>query len=617
MFHRALYEIRSEFSGERAFQFVSRLAQYHRVQASPGFREAARYVCSTMKHFGLDAEVLSFPAKAGVKWWSEPSFQEWDCDDAELILLENDKTQKLCSYHESKLSLIQRSAATAPQGIKAGVVYVEEAENPESYKNIDVRGKIVFSRGNPTSIAKQAVRKHGALGIILDNMSQIPFVRNRFDIPDARQYNAFWPVSGTENLGFGFMLTPKQGEMLRQKFAKTKELKVYAKVNSRFYDGGLEVVTACIPGPGNKETVAMAHLCHPQPSANDNASGSATLMETARVLANLIDSGKLPKPLHTIRFLWVPEMTGTYAYLNANQNTIANTISAINLDMVGENQALCKGPFVVEKPPRATPGFGGHLAESILRYMTKEAPNLSGTSSYALFKWAVSPFSGGSDHCIWSDPSIGVACPMLIQWPDKFYHTSEDTPDKVDPDMLKVAGTLTGTYLHFSATMEAEKAEWLATEIVSLFPFELYDTVSDIVATAGDIPTARRLITKRTTFLKQQRLKDLQTLKLFIGCDTVFDEITSKANKYFDESVKQYQTKGFCDLKAKHQLQSADSQHGPFHTLEEQWESQAKNMVPGKLLAGPVSSKFKDGMPQVLQDKWNRFHKYWERPLEC
>ena len=91
------------------------------------------------------------------------------------------------------------------------------------------------------------------------------------------------------------------------------------------------MVSACIPGVTTEEVAAIAHLCHPQPSANDNASGSGTLIETARVLNTLIQSGELAKPQRTIRFLWVPEMTGTYAYLSANENRIGETVAAINL----------------------------------------------------------------------------------------------------------------------------------------------------------------------------------------------------------------------------------------------------------------------------------------------
>ena len=41
----------------------------------------------------------------------------------------------------------------------------------------------------------------------------------------------------------------------------------------------------------------------------------ATILEVGRALARLIKDGTLPKPARTIRFLWVPEISGSTAYM--------------------------------------------------------------------------------------------------------------------------------------------------------------------------------------------------------------------------------------------------------------------------------------------------------------
>lgn len=612
MFQKELEKIQHEFSGGSAFQHVSEIARYHRIQASPGFREAANYVCSTLNSFGISAEVLSFPARSGVNWWCESSFSEWDCEDAELVLIDGDKKMRLCSYRENKLSLIQRSKPTHPDGIETEVVYVETGDEPNSYAGLDVKGKIVFSRGNPTSVAQLAVGKHGALGIILDNMTEIAPIRDRLDLPDARQYTSFWPVSEKDALGFGFVLSPRQGEMIRHRFSAGKEVKVCARVDSRFYDGEIEVVSACIPGATSEETVAMAHLCHPQPSANDNASGSGTLIETARVLNTLIRSGQLDKPLRTIRFLWVPEMTGSYAYLASAEKRIEEVVSAINLDMVGENQDLCKGPLVVEKPPRSTPGFGGYLAESILRYVAKQSPNLAGTFSYALFKWAVSPFSGGSDHCIWSDPSVGVACPMLIQWPDKFYHTSEDTIDKVDPNMLKIVGTITGTYLYFSADMTSAEASWLAKEMLSVFPIEIYDAVNCIVKTCDNPQKGARLLSKRVEFLKSRCIEDLKSLTKFLEPESMSESSLEQTIAFLESTSNHIKSVGLESLCAKHGLSHKDLICEASLPSPDEWDLKAKAIVPKRLFRGPLSSRTKNLLTDESRENMSQIQTKWK-----
>ena len=53
--------------------------------------------------------------------------------------------------------------------------------------------------------------------------------------------------------------------------------------------------------------------------------------------------------------------------------------------------------------------------------------------------YRILPYSGGSDHVIFTDSSVVVPSVMLGHWPDPFQHTSQDTPDKTDPTELKRA----------------------------------------------------------------------------------------------------------------------------------------------------------------------------------
>jgi hypothetical protein len=75
------------------------------------------------------------------------------------------------------------------------------------------------------------------------------------------------------------------------------------------------------------------------------------------------------------------------------------------------------------------------------------------------------PFGGGSDHAVFVDPLLGVPCPMLIQWPDRYYHSSHDTPDKCDPASLAHAARCAATFAGFLASAGAEELAWLATAV--------------------------------------------------------------------------------------------------------------------------------------------------------
>ena len=619
-----LSAIRDEFQGMSALEHVYKISGFHRIQASPGYRAAALYVQSSLEKLGIPSEVLTFPAREGASWWSQPGFQEWDCEDAELALVLDGRRERLCSYKEDKLSIIQRSAPTPPGGVEVPIVYIDRADERDSYSGRDVRGKIVFGRGDAGAIARLAVDEFGALGIVVDNMAEFPPVRDRLDLPDARQYTSFWPLRSSDFRAFGFVLTPRQGQALRAKLESSGAgLTASAYVRSRFYDGSIEDVTALIPGETCEEVVAMAHLCHPQPSANDNASGAGTLMEAARTLSRLISEGILKKPRRGIRFLWVPEMTGSYTYLSANEGRLNGCVAALNLDMVGENQDLCKGPFLVERPPKALPGFGGDLAESILRALSKGATNLAGTASYALHKWAIAPFSGGSDHYVWADPTVGVTCPMLIQWPDKYYHTSHDTIDKVDPKMLHLAGTITAAYLYFAATASPEEAAWLGREMAAHFPVELEEALSEVAAKARiekwELPRARRAMERRASFLASREALDIETLDRLGGTSPGLARAKAESIEYVQKASEFLLGRALSDLAREAGLSGADSLPPAWEPPMTEAETKAASLVPERVFKGPFVMRKLELSPELREanDAFRKKHGPAGRTLTC
>ena len=220
------------------------------------------------------------------------------------------------------------------------------------------------------------------------------------------------------------------------------------------------MVEAFIPGtPGANEILMVSHLCHPRPGANDNASGAAALLETAATLARLIGQGALPAPRHGIRFIWVPEMTGTFAWLAAQEAEVRSGrwLAGLNLDMVGADQCLTNGLCEFVSLPAAGAAFADHL----LNWLRQ--PFSDGIRSKE------APFASGSDHYILSDPSVGIPTPMINDWPDKFYHTSADTPDKVSPAALARSGALAALYAYWLAAAGPADAAWLGHLMVSRF----------------------------------------------------------------------------------------------------------------------------------------------------
>ena len=446
-----------EISGRQAWRYADRIAQYNRIQASPGYRDSAIQIISMLAKEGVEARIEDFPAQRDLRFLGRASFQEWRCRSGELWLLQQDGKRRLSRYQEQELSLVQRSAATPPGGVEAQLVYVPNADNPESYNNLDLKGKIALVRGNPNTIHALAVEQHGASGLVFDNLNNYPPLRTRADMPDAIQYTSFW-WSGRETETFGFCVSPRIGDELRE-LLKKGEVKLLAQVDAQLVDGTFENVEYFIPGKKEQEILLVAHLCHPYPGAQDNASGPAVLMEVARTLKRLMDNGSLEQPELGIRFIMVPEMTGTFAYFHRHPQRRELTVAALNLDMVGAAQDKGGGPLCVEQPPLSTPTFVDRYAYGILDSFSRDVGNFTGTYRYSTCHYLPTRFSGGSDHYVISDPSIGIPCPMIIQWPDKSYHTSMDHPGNLDPAMLKRVGIVTSLYAWGLAN--GTESEWL------------------------------------------------------------------------------------------------------------------------------------------------------------
>jgi len=467
MFKAVYEELRREVSGEVALGHVSDLTRFHRIQASPGMRTAVEYAADKLGGYGLRTEVRRYKADGKSLAWGSPMFKEWNCEGAELRVVSPVKeARRLALYAETKMSIIQRSYPTPKGGVDAEVVVLDKGEEEKDYLRVDVTGKVVLTNGDVGRVRELAVERYGAVGVLYDGMWVNEPVLKEGDLDDALKYTSFWWYGGEAGC-WGFVLTPRMGRWLRKLVKESKEtFMVHAEVRSSLYEGEIENCVATVQGE-TKESVVVAHICHPQPSANDNASGCGAAIEAARAIQKLITEGKLRKPKRSIVFTLVPEMTGTYPYLAENETRIPGIVAAVNLDMVGENQNLCGGPLIVERTPESCPSYVNSLMEAVYDEVKAEAKNLGGSASYPLFKAAVTPFSGGSDHIIYSDPTVGIGCPMLIQWPDKFYHTSWDTIDKVDSEMLRKVALMTATYAYAVANAEAPQALWVAGETAS------------------------------------------------------------------------------------------------------------------------------------------------------
>ena len=461
MFHRLLEQVREEVSGDRALDSVRALTRFHRVQSSPGYDQAAAWLAGKLEAAGLAIERTQAPGDGVSRFLGQLMPEGWECTSARATLHAEGRHERLCDYEAHPLSLILRSDSAQGQ---YPLIALDDGTEDDHYRGIEVRGRVVLTSGDVHRVHRLAVLERGAAGLLSDGRRLVPPVRDRFDDPDALPYTSFWWGEKTRR-GWGFVVSPRVGAGLRARLLGGEALALEVEIRSRAFATSIPLLSAVLPGESASEVLVLSHLCHPQPSANDNASGVSATLEAARALAALRGAGALGRLRRGIRFLWMPEFTGTYAWLASRPADAPGIVAAVNLDMVGENQELCGSSFLMEHPPCFAASFAEELLLRIRERAVDWVPSYSGPGHYSLTRMAEVPFSGGSDHAVLVDPAIGIPCPMMIQWPDRYYHSSHDTPDKSDPRSLALAARCAATYAGFLATLGDSERDWLLAAV--------------------------------------------------------------------------------------------------------------------------------------------------------
>jgi hypothetical protein len=458
--------LRDESSGAAPYENLRYLTGLHRVPATPEFDQAAQFVLQRAHEYGLaDAHSEQFPIDGAKHYGLMRSYLAWTVEEARLwetrpqhLLLGDWKTDPihLADYSHSA-------------DVETELVDVGNGASAADYSGKDVRGKIVLADGVLAQVQELAIAQHGAVGIVSDMPNQttawsgLDTTVVRWGHLDARQPS-----------GFAFMVSRQTAEALRMRLQSGEPIVLNAHVKATVGPGHWTVVTATIPGtdPGAGEIVYSCHLDHERPGANDNGSGCVTILESARMLARLIDSGQLPRPKRPLRFTWGPEVEGTMAFLASHPEIRQRLHASIHMDMVGGDPFKNKSVFHVTATPWSLPSFVTDVGAVFLDAIR------SATSAYAAGESAadtgivetraggqgtrnelianVTPYSSGSDHDDYDSSTIAVPSLYLRDWPDIYIHTDHDSLDQIDATKLRrvaLLGAASG-YVYASVTAQ-------------------------------------------------------------------------------------------------------------------------------------------------------------------
>ena len=466
MFKHLLKPIANEFSGQRAWLDVNRLWQFRNTVCTPSLRSACRHCVRRFRENSIQAaRTVPYAADGRTRYGATVIPPEWEPKSASLSVVKPaGNARRITAFEENALSLMSRSARTPERGVETELVVLQDGSRPEDYDGIDVRGRIVMTARQGSAVARLAAEK-GAIGIVSDTIDR-PYPRFRerpmresFDGPDAVQWNCLPGTGPTRNL-FGFVLSPRIGQRLRDLVAQSREPVVLrAHVDARAFKGHSDVVDAVVRGKGREELWVLAHIS--EPGAYDNASGLAVSLEIARTLQELTQTGVLPPMARSVRFLFSTEVSGFVPYLEQYRARLPRVKAGLCLDSVGVDMSgETGGEFVIF----SSPDYAASYIDDLLAEITEETVHMRadwfGENNYSMFPWRHEPFWGNDAFII--DPYFDVPTAQLSCYPFRYYHTSQDVPEHLSPDNLARTGVICAAFLYWLACAGAEDACWLS-----------------------------------------------------------------------------------------------------------------------------------------------------------
>lgn len=568
--------LRNEISGDRAFEHIRILTQWHRDSGMEGYFKAMDYVVEEARKNGLqDVSIIKQPFTN-----NDGTPANYTAKSAELWMIEPVEI-KLADIGDHALYLADNSRDA---DVTAELVWIGNASE-EALKNLDVKGKIVLANVNPSIAVQNAVYKHGAVGVIVYTASES---KNILDFPDQLPWTRISNPPPGQKGTFAFSLSPRKGETLRR-ILETKAEQDFFATGKRTMGGrvvvkakvdtdigaenartGTGMVEGWIRGTKYKDQqiVITAHLQEEQGSANDDGSGSGNILELARVFNKLIKEGKIPPPKRDLRFWWADEIYSEYQYFRENPGETKKILANLHQDMTGAKQSMGSRVQHLIFNPHSRTSFLDALFESVGEFviLTNNSfiqanrfsnyprpfsqPILSTRGTREAFNARFVPYFGASDNLVFVEGIIGIPAVALINWDDYYIHSSDDDLDNIDQTQLQRNNFIVGAMAFYLAYAEAEDIPVLAAETFAQGSKRLANDQHKamlILNEADNWKDAHLLIEQGT--LRERRALD--SMRLIAGNDRRANQVIDTFLKSVDDREKQilaqlsafYQTK--------------------------------------------------------------------------
>lgn len=446
-----------KYDKDRCMEHLCAIYNTDRWNDFDRYLETAEYCAKTMESAGLK-QVEKLPLKADGK----TLYGDWKLPKAWRVrkgILRYPNGEVISDYHKKPCALSMYSPGTGGE-IEAEVADISGMTSlPDDGT---YRGKILFTDLQPGA-ALPLARQVGAIGMLSYSMRLFPGVR---DSKEELYDECLWETMGQaypDNTIFGFKLTPRQGDRLLEEL-KQGPVRLVADVDTERYEGVCYTVSGVLEGtdPSLPEVLAYGHLY--EPGANDNASGCAALLELAKSFSEAVEEGLLPRPKRNIRFVMGNECGGSMGYLVSHPER-KHLCSGV-FDMVG-TEAIDRAILDVRYNPIPNWSFADAAIVAADR-ICKEVLSENYQYTFSHFREGL-----GTDNINIADPAFDSPAVAMVAAPATSYHSSMDTPDRIESDVLRRNALVLGLYLFGLADADADTCEFLKKEIQNLTQREL------------------------------------------------------------------------------------------------------------------------------------------------
>jgi aminopeptidase YwaD len=412
------------FDGQAAFSYIKVLASdamQGRKSGEPGGQMAAEYIVSKLKEWGLE------PAGSKASYYQDMTFEYYEADKGAALEIFTGPTKREFVYGEDW----RQQQYSGSGNFSANIVFVgygisAPQKEYDDYSGVDVKGKLVlFSTDTPRRFEEKlkdeaqfqnrikAAQEHGALGVLTyrpDTQTTGFFGGFRGGLKKEIYKPEFVIISleQTRVVDFIFKHLKTELRFLFQQVETTGKpqsfdtgVRSFVNLNITYDEKRpAQNVLAKIPGTDknlkNEYVMVGAHMDHLGidmtgdvfNGADDNASGTAVVMEVARTM-------KLSqvKPKRTVIFaLWAAEeegLLGSKYYTENPLYPLDKTVAYINLDMEGHGSGkvnfsgvyyapeiwdLLKARLPKEIISNVIPGRGGPGGSDHTYFLSKGVP---------------------------------------------------------------------------------------------------------------------------------------------------------------------------------------------------------------------------------------------------